>query len=157
VPRHDRTSTINFVANINVNNLFGEIYDKTSEAGSSKWLVGINFIYATGQPITIPTSVYAAQRLPDWSDNQYGVSLYPSELNTLRLPPYIRLDISITYEKQYDGWSLAPYLQIFNVGNRKNVWFIDYNNEIKENQIKQEIKTINMLPIVPSVGVNIKF
>jgi hypothetical protein len=157
VPRHDRTSTINFVANINVNNLLDEIYDKSSESGTSKWLVGINFVYATGQPITIPSSAYAAQKLPDWSENQYGVSLYPSELNTLRLPPYIRLDISITYEKQYDGWSLAPYLQIFNVGNRKNVWFIDYNNKIKEDQITQEIKTVHMFPILPSVGVNIKF
>jgi hypothetical protein len=157
VPRHDRTSTINFVANIDVNNLFDEIYIRNSEQETSKWLVGINFIYSTGQPITIPSSIYAAQRLPDWNTSKDAISLYPTELNTLRLPPYIRLDLSITYEKQYKGWSLAPYLQIFNLTNRKNVWFIDYSFEIKDNEISQTIKNVHMMPILPSVGVNIKF
>jgi hypothetical protein len=157
IPRHDRTSTINLVANIDVNNFLDEIYNETSEPGTSKWLIGINFIYTTGQPITLPNSIYAAQRLPDWNNYQSAISVYPSELNTLRLPPYIRMDLSITYEKQYKGWSLAPYIQIFNLTNRKNVWFVDYDFEIKENKITQDIRTINMLPILPSIGVNIKF
>jgi hypothetical protein len=157
IPRHDRTSTINFVSNIDINSFLDEVNNKTSEKGTSKWLVGINFIYSTGQPITIPSSIYAAQRLPDWNTTQNAVSLYPSELNTLRLPPYIRLDLSITYEKQYNGWTLAPYLQIFNLTNRKNVWFIDYSFEIKGDEITHDIKNINMMPVLPSIGVNIKF
>jgi hypothetical protein len=66
------------------------------------------------------------------------------------------MDINLSWEKNYGGWILAPYLQIFNVGNRKNTWFISYNTKMS-NGIIQEIKYNNMMPIVPSLGVNIKF
>ncbi|MCX6151763.1 MAG: TonB-dependent receptor [Ignavibacteriales bacterium] len=156
-PRHDRTSTVNVVANVDIKQFFDELKGISGVERTSNWLLGINFIYATGQPMTIPTSAYAVNKLPDWNDNSNGLSLYPSELNTLRLPPYIRMDIIVTYEKHYNGWTLAPYLQIFNVGNRKNVWFINYDNEIKDNIFTQKIETINMFPMLPSIGVNIKF
>jgi len=157
IPRHDRTSTINFVANTDLDQLWTEVFGGTQDEDNSKWLFGMNFIYSTGQPITVPNSAYVARRLPDWTDNQNSISLYPTQLNTVRLPDYIRMDISITWEKKYIGWTLAPYLQIFNLGNRKNVWFIEYENELKDNQVEQKIDTIGMLPILPSIGVNIKF
>ncbi len=157
IPRHDRTSTINFVSNTDLDQLWTEVFGGSSDNDNSKWLFGMNFIYSTGQPITVPNSAYVARRLPDWTDNQNSISLYPTQLNTVRLPDYIRMDISITWEKKYKGWTLAPYLQIFNVGNRKNVWFIEYDNELKDNQVDQKVDTIGMLPILPSIGVNIKF
>ena len=60
-------------------------------------------------------------------------------------------------EKKYKHWTLSPYLQVFNLGNRKNVWFIQYEREIEGNTLKQEIDTITMLPILPTIGVNINF
>lgn len=157
VPRHDRTSTVNMVANLDIAKFFDELKGKSSDESSSKWLLSTNFVYSTGQPITLPASVYWAKAVPDWGDNATNIALYPSELNSYRLPPYIRMDVSLTYEKNYEKWSIAPYLQIFNIGNRKNIWFIDYDNKIKGNQVTQEIKPINMLPLLPSIGVNIKF
>jgi hypothetical protein len=155
IPKHDRTSTINCVANIDINNFLDEIYNETYSSGKSKWIVGFNFIYATGQPITMPSSLYSMARLPDWGDVSY--SYYPSELNTVRLPPYIRMDISITYKKHYKGWSLEPYIQVYNIGNRKNTWFIQYEYDFDNDRLIQDIKTMNMFPILPSIGVNIKF
>lgn len=158
VPRHDRTSTVNLVANVDINQLLDEIKgNSTLEQGSSKWLLSINYIFATGQPITIPGSVYTVSTMPEHSVYDNNVVLYPAELNTVRLPGYSRLDLSLTYEKNYGSWTLAPYLQVFNAGNRKNVWFINYKSRIVDNQVSQEIKNINMLPILPSIGVNIKF
>jgi hypothetical protein len=63
----------------------------------------------------------------------------------------------LTYEINYKGWSLAPYLQIFNLLNRKNVWFIEYKNELKNGTIYQEVNNITMFPILPSIGVNVRF
>jgi hypothetical protein len=66
------------------------------------------------------------------------------------------MDVNLTWEKNYDNWTLSPYLQIFNVGNRKNTWFISYETKNK-NDSYQEINYNSMMPIVPSLGVNIKF
>lgn len=158
VPRHDRSSTINLMSNIDINAFLDEIKDESATSEhSSKWLLGVNFVFATGQPITIPSSTYIVGAMPDFPINNTNVSLYPTELNTVRLPAYSRLDLSLTYEKNYGSWTLAPYIQIFNAGNRKNVWFIQYKNVVKDNMVTQEIKNVNMLPILPSIGVNIKF
>ncbi|OGU55339.1 MAG: hypothetical protein A2V66_03950 [Ignavibacteria bacterium RBG_13_36_8] len=67
------------------------------------------------------------------------------------------MDLSITYEKNFGTWTLSPYLQIFNIGNRKNLWFVLYENEYKDNVLVQTVKEVNMLPILPSLGVTIKF
>ena len=152
-PRHDRTSTVNFTANIDIN----KFIDEESGEGVSKWILGLNYVYSTGQPITIPGSAYLAGAMPDFSINATTVSLYPAELNTVRLPAYSRLDFSLTYEKNYGDWILAPYIQVFNLGNRKNVWFIRYKNIVEGNTVSQEITNVNMLPLLPSIGVNIRF
>ncbi|HPN38112.1 MAG TPA: hypothetical protein PL041_06885 [Melioribacteraceae bacterium] len=67
------------------------------------------------------------------------------------------MDLSITYEKNYATWSIAPYLQIINIGNRKNTWFINYSQDFKDGIITQKIEKVNMLPLLPSLGVTIKF
>ncbi|MGE5363951.1 MAG: TonB-dependent receptor [Bacteroidota bacterium] len=157
VPRHDRTSTVNAVVNFNIGEVFHEMTGDVYRPGSSKWLFSMNFIYSTGQPITLPGSAYYIKTMPDWGGSKNNMSLYPTELNELNLPSYARMDISLTWEKQYSGWTLAPYLQIYNIGNRKNVWFIQYDNKIENNRVVQDIDTVNMLPILPSIGVNIKF
>ncbi|HPI36341.1 MAG TPA: carboxypeptidase-like regulatory domain-containing protein [Ignavibacteriaceae bacterium] len=162
-PRHDRASVVNAVLNLDIKSFLDEIMNRKHYKSSSKWLLGLNFVYATGQPITVPASAYYVNTLPDWNSitaggmNNPGYNLYPGTINDFRLPAYTRMDISLTYEINYSGWSLAPYLQVFNIGNRKNLWFIDYNEEIKDGIIVQEIDKVNMLPILPSLGVNIKF
>ncbi len=156
-PRHDRTHAINFVANFNINDFLNEI-NGTSNYTNKKWLVGFNLTYFSGQPITLPSSIYIANPVPDWNINLYSIALYPSSINKYRLPYYARLDLSINYEIQYKGWSLSPYLQIFNLLNRKNVWFIFYDEKIKDDSIIQlEVKNVNMLPIIPSIGISARF
>jgi hypothetical protein len=163
VPRHDRTSVINTVLNIDINNLFNELSGDPPSRSTSSWLFSMNFIYTTGQPLTVPSSGYYQNRLPDWDDlNQSGrgspgYNLYPVEANSFRLPDYIRMDLSLTWENVFESWSLSPYLQVFNVGYRKNVWFIEYEDELEDGTIVQKIDKVNMLPILPSLGVNIKF
>ena len=162
-PRQDRRSVVNLVFNSDINSIFSGKWNEAPEKSDSKWLVGINFIYASGQPLTVPASAYYVNTLPDW--NNYGgatdqlpaYKLYPGEIDTYRLPDYIRMDLSITWEKNYGSWTLAPYLQIFNIGNRKNVWFFDYKDKNYDGVITQQIEKVNMLPLLPSLGVTIKF
>ncbi|OGU55338.1 MAG: hypothetical protein A2V66_03945, partial [Ignavibacteria bacterium RBG_13_36_8] len=62
IPRHDRSSVINAVANADLNSIFS-----SEPSATSKWKLGINFIYASGQPLTLPGSAYYSNPLPDWN------------------------------------------------------------------------------------------
>ncbi len=162
-PRHDRSSVVNFVLNGDLGDLFSLEFDKPLEKKQSSWTFGLNFVYATGQPITTPASAYYVNTIPDDQGEVSlgqaipGYKMYPKTINSYRLPAYVRMDICLTYEKNYSGWSIAPYIQIFNIGNRKNTWFINYKSELAENRIVQTVEKVNMLPLLPSIGVNIKF
>ena len=163
-PRHDRTSIINMVVNVNINDLIKELRGIKFVKNSSEWLFGVNFVYTSGQPLTVPSSIYVTNTLPDYQGVEgsgpygYGTfSIYPTSINSYRLPAYTRLDLSLTYTKNYASWSLSPYLQIFNIGNRKNIWFIQYQDESTPEEIIQKVETIGMLPILPTIGVSAKF
>ncbi|MBN2425587.1 MAG: TonB-dependent receptor [Calditrichaceae bacterium] len=138
-PRHDRSSTVNLVTNI----------DLLKER--EKLVLGMNFIYSSGQPITEPGSAYVIASSP--FDPYRSASYAPTKINNIRLPFYARMDLSLTYKIQYKNWSMSPYLQIFNIGNRKNVWFIEYDYD----EGKPEIEVIQMMPLLPTVGVNFVF
>lgn len=162
-PRHSRNHTVNFVFNSDLGSIFSGNLFGEAEKSNSKWMLGLNFVFSSGQPLTIPSSTYFVNDIPDWSNIQNNnerlpnYKLYPGAINSYRLPNYVRLDLSLTYEKDYGSWSIAPYLQVFNIGNRKNLWFIDYIEKQEDNKITQEIEKVNMMPILPSLGVTIKF
>ncbi|OGC09806.1 hypothetical protein A2V82_02840 [candidate division KSB1 bacterium RBG_16_48_16] len=155
-PRHDRASTINVVGKLDVRNAFRLLRGHQMKSDRTTWGLGFGLVYASGQPITTTSSIYFTQPLPDQLYDD-GLNLYPTQRNNFRLPAYARFDLSLTMEKKYKHWTLSPYLQVFNLGNRKNVWFIQYEREIEGNTLKQEIDTITMLPILPTIGVNINF
>ncbi len=150
-PRHDRTHAVNVVANVDWKNLKRTWRGETPIKHKSNWMFGFTFIYTSGQPITLPGSAYFIDTLPGRPVAEY--QLYPTTINNLRLPAYARLDISITYERHFRGWSISPYLQIFNIGNRKNIWFVEYDS----NQGEPDIDTQGMFPLLPTIGVNFAF
>jgi hypothetical protein len=154
-PRHDRTHVINFVFNIDIKNALRELSGKPYRIDKTRWKLGANFVYSSGQPITLTSSTYYAGSTPDQPYEQ--LFLYPTSINNFRLPPYIRLDLSLRYEIQHIKWKMSPYLQIFNIGNRENVWFIQYENEVKNNRINQTVTTTDMFPILPTIGIRFNF
>jgi len=156
VPRHDRTHTFNAVANIDVKNSIRGLQGKHLHEDKSSWHIGTSFVYATGQPLTTTSSIYVSSQMPG-QDYYSGYNLYPTARNNFRLPPYIRFDLSLTYKRQYKNFRIEPFLQVYNVTNRGNVWFITYEDELKDNTITQSVDTQSMLPILPSLGINIIF
>lgn len=150
-PRHDRRHTVNLVANIDLDNAF-RLFDRRSfRKDSSSWSLGINFIYASGQPFTEPGSGYFIGSAPGTPVRD--VYFAPTQINQIRLPYYSRLDLSVTWQKQFNGWRLIPYLQIFNIGNRSNVWFATYDFEDGQPTLAEQY----MFPLLPTIGVNVEF
>ncbi len=154
-PRHDRTHVINAVVNLDLKNAIREMQGRSFVNDKGKWKFGFNFVYTSGQPITLPSSTYYGTTVPDQPNP--GLSLYPTDINEYRLPDYIRLDLSLSYRRQFKNWSLAPYAQVFNAGGRENVWFISYEGEETEDQVTQTVETFNMLPTLYSFGVKLEF
>ncbi|MBD3225148.1 MAG: TonB-dependent receptor plug domain-containing protein [Caldithrix sp.] len=154
-PRHDRTSVANVVLTMDVRNAWRELFNVPYRTDGHQFYMGINMVYATGQPITLTSSTYYMSSLPD--QNIEEMFLYPSTINSFRLPDYIRMDLSLRYKRLYPRWSWEVYLQIFNAGNRENIWFIQYENEQEENRVQQKVDTFNMFPLLPTLGININF
>ena len=83
-----------------------------------------NFVYNTGQPVTIPLSNYRDWFVP-------GVPVY-SERNEYRIPDYHRLDLSLTIAPGYkkDKKVLSSWtLSVYNVYGRKNAYSIYFNQK----------------------------
>ena len=98
------------------------------------WRFGANLAYATGQAFT-------------------PISETPVQLNSARLLPYHRLDVSAS--RSFGLWGAASefYVQIFNVYSRRNEWFLQLdsvNPEVDPQKIEQ-------LPIIPTLGFNFAF
>ncbi|MCY7410635.1 MAG: TonB-dependent receptor plug domain-containing protein, partial [Chitinophagales bacterium] len=119
---------------------------------TEKWVLGAEFVYSTGIAYTLPESKYFIEGNVV---TQYG------DVNSYRLNPYNRIDISATYsgkknKKLESGWSFS----IYNLYNRQNPFFI-YNEIsgvfLQDPQVTIQAKQVSLFPIIPSITWNFKF
>jgi ferric enterobactin receptor len=120
-----------------------------------RWDFSATWIYATGRPYTAPSGAYTITLLDGSTRDYFTVT----SKNGLRLPGYQRCDISANYkilngmksdkkrrELGYIGFS------IFNVYNRKNVWYKQYS--IEDGEILET--NVNYLGITPNLTLSLK-
>ncbi len=82
----------------------------------------------------------------------------PGQINQFRLPPYVRLDVSLKYKTRRQGMDWTAYVQVFNIGNRRNVWFVQYDDDSRGGfDVVQDVDTVPMFPILPTLGVHVAF
>lgn len=105
---YDKPHAFNLVAN----------YDLTRRIGFSG-----NIVYATGRPITYPTSIYYYENIP---------TLNYSSRNAYRLSDYFRIDLSINMEGSllkrklgHGTWAFS----IYNILGRKNAYSVYFKEE----------------------------
>lgn len=151
----DQRHTINLVAN----------YRATS------WLeLGANFQFGSGFPYTPPlgfgpvvvaTTDAGGVTKPRIATNVFGETLFSIDrggvenINSARLPAYHRLDVRGTFYA--DWWDLkwSLYLDIINVYNHKNVLSRSYT--VDHDTVTLKEREVNMLPILPTIGVSVTF
>lgn len=135
--KYDRRHDLSFVVN----------YKRT------RWAVGANYIYATGQAFT-PAAARYSLRSPATGVLPIDDFVLPADRNSARLLPYHRLDVSFTHDVRLFGRDAAQwYIQIFNAYSRRNEWFVQYDTE----HSATKPKVVKMLPIIPTFGLNFKF
>ena len=118
---------------------------------SDKWTFGGVFVFASGNLLWLPTSVYFFEGKPVVN---YG------ERNNYRMPPYHRLDLSATYtpkkgKRVQSSWNFS----IYNVYSRLNPYFIyvETSGSPLFGDLKNSAKKVSLFPIIPSVTYNFSF
>ncbi len=121
---------------------------------SEKWTFGGTWIYATGNRVTVPTSVYAVNNL---LVQQYGSQ------NGFMLPAYHRADLSATYTpKKKAGKKLTGTwtFSVYNLYSRFNPYiiYLDTQGSTASGTASIKAKQIALFPYpLPSVTWNFTF
>jgi len=113
------------------------------------WRLSGTFVYASGRPFTEPAGQYSIDLL-DGRSNSY-VSVGPR--NASRLPAYHRLDISAHYLYKSGPFEYDFGISIFNLLNRRNVWYREYNFT----ETPPIISEIQYLGMTPNLSVEVRF
>ena len=116
-----------------------------------KWELSSAFVYGSGRRFT-PAAERYALRNPATRTFDAG-QLLPADLNSRRLLGYHRLDVKASRSVRWFGKPADWYVQVFNVYNRRNEWFVSYDTD----QLETEPVVGKMLPIIPTFGFSIAF
>jgi outer membrane receptor protein involved in Fe transport len=77
-----------------------------------------------------------------------------NQVNAGRLPPYHRLDVRLNWYKKFWNLDWTFYLDVINVYNRKNI--LNYQTFVDSN-LKVERNPTTMFPILPTLGMSVRF
>lgn len=101
---------------------------------NDKWSLSATWIFNTGIAITVPLEQYISVRhtlyAPTLYEPQYfthNTIQYFQYRNNYRLPPYHRLDIGATYTTEKKGRKRILAFGIYNVYNRQNPFFVQFD------------------------------
>lgn len=126
------------------------------EAEFEKWDFSILSVYGSGRPYTPLLGTYAIN-LPDGTETTLPVY---GDLNSLRLPAYIRMDVAVSYKFQLGKTKGKIQFSIFNLLNRANVKDIQYLAIVDSNSpagYRIAERKIYMLGFLPSINLQLKF
>ena len=116
-----------------------------------QWKFAASWLYGSGKPYTAPISQYFIELL-DGSELSY---VHVGEKNSFRLPPYHRLDVSVsrTFPSETGGMDFVLGLSVFNLYNRRNISYYKYDLSTQP----VEVTEISSLGITPTAFVQLNF
>lgn len=118
-----------------------------------RWLdANVIWAYATGNPITL-AGVKFQHHTPN-GDLERRVQVY-TEVNGYRLPPYHRLDVSLSAHVGKTSTQHEVHLGVYNAYNRANPFFLYVDGSTTGGRAKAVQYTL--LPLLPSLRYTIKF
>lgn len=147
---------------INGRKYYPSVYDKPHDLStvmnyqiSRRWRFSGNFVLSSGRPVTLPEQKYTF-------DGRQIV--YYSDRNKYRMPPYHRMDVSITLDENLRKkrmWKGSWTFSIYNLYGRKNPYSIFYRKDASIQKVNKDQYAIYKLSVigvpVPSITYNFKF
>ncbi len=117
---------------------------------SEDWDVSATFTLQTGQSYTGMTSMIES-RIPG-EDIGRDVT-FPADRYGLRLPPSHQLNLNANYHTTVFGYPAKLMIDLYNVYSRRDIWFRYYDTSGDV----AEVKDFLLLPIIPTVALEVKF
>ncbi|MFA5327361.1 MAG: carboxypeptidase-like regulatory domain-containing protein [Prolixibacteraceae bacterium] len=147
---------------INAGKYYPSVYDKPHDLStvlnyqiSRRWRFSGNFVLSSGRPITLPEQKYT------FDDRQV---VYYSDRNKYRMPPYHRMDVSITFDENLRKkrmWKGSWTFSVYNLYGRKNPYSVFYRKDPSIQLVDKSQYSIYKLSVigvpVPSITYNFKF
>jgi hypothetical protein len=148
---------------INNGAYYPSVYDKPHDLSavmnykiSRRWRFSGNFVFSSGRPITLPEQKYM------FDNNQVVIF---SDRNKYRMPPYHRMDVSLTLEENLRKkrmWKGSWTFSIYNVYSRDNTYSVFYRKSPQSvygtNESRYDIYRMSIIGVpVPSITYNFKF
>lgn len=148
---------------INKGKFYPSIYDKPHDLSiianysiSRRWRFSAGFEYLSGRPATLPELKYTVG----------GSQLvYYSERNKYRMPPYHRMDVSLTFDENLRKkrvWKGSWTLSVYNLYGRHNPYSVYYKKNLPENTGEGEklfeLYKLSVIGVpIPSLTYNFRF
>jgi hypothetical protein len=143
---------------VNEGDEFPPKYDRRHDVSAAleyargPWRFTGAFVYATGQAFT-PVDGRYSLRDPTTGVIPDDIELLYADKNSARLLPYNRLDVGVARDFSFFGARAEWLVEVFNLYSRRNEWFVQYQ---RDGSIV-DVDVAKMLPIIPSIGVNVWF
>jgi len=122
----------------------------------NRWDFSATWVYATGRPYTAPAGAFSLSLLDESTQDYFTIT----DQNSVRFSDYHRLDLAFNYKLYKNTQSRIKKAEIghvgfsiFNVYNRANTWYNQY--EIVEGEIIET--NINFLGFMPNITLSLKF
>ncbi|OFY65605.1 MAG: hypothetical protein A3H98_11820 [Bacteroidetes bacterium RIFCSPLOWO2_02_FULL_36_8] len=116
---------------------------------TENWNASVVWVFYTGNAVTIANGRYVI-------DNTVYYD-YPSR-NSVRMPSYHRLDISVNREWKKKKYSSELSFSIYNIYNRQNPFIIFFEERYTENRmIYSQSRQVTLFPIIPSISYTVSF
>jgi hypothetical protein len=116
---------------------------------------GFTWEFSSGNMITLISQVYDPY---GFTKNPFLRIQYFENRNNYRLPSYHRMDAGINFHKEKRHFYRTLSINIYNVYNYKNIFFVYYgNDDIHGRKDLLVLKKYTLFPILPSLTYSLKF
>ena len=149
---------------VNFGKRFPFRYDRrhdVSVTSSYRWTdrvtVSANWVFGTGQAITLPVSSYDPIEIADFYFRDVVSEGDIEEIrgrNGFRMRPYHRLDLNVQHRKEKKWGERVWTLGVYNAYNRRNPFFID--RDTFADGTKQFVQ-YTLFPILPAISYRVRF
>ena len=132
--------------------------------------ISLSWVFATGNAVTLPTSLYTSETLQNYLDNVTSGnnnSYYYNYLgyienygkkNDFRMKPFHHLDIGVQFIKPHKDKGQSIFeVSVYNVYNHHNPFFYYTEQSFVNNQSVYKLKQISIFPIIPTFTYHFKF
>lgn len=148
---------------INKGKYYPSVYDKPHDLSiianyliSRRWRFSADFEYMSGRPATLPELKYTVGE---------AQLVYYSDRNKYRMPPYHRMDVSLTFDENLRKkrvWKGSWTLSVYNLYGRHNPYSVYYKKNLPEN-VRNGEKLFDLFKLsvigvpIPSLTYNFRF